>query len=139
MLEFTVGTFFFLIFGVSSFFLFLKLKGDAHWTINGFFLLLSLTLLYCSYNESTPETIKERQAARIKAAEEQKARGTPRVISETDGCKVYAFESAGKWHYFTRCQGSNTSTNTTHTKCDQSGKIRTCNDYTTSIETKDER
>jgi hypothetical protein len=34
---------------------------------------------------------------------EARARQTPHVIREADGCKVYAFERGGVEHYFTRC------------------------------------
>lgn len=33
----------------------------------------------------------------------------PRVIREVDGCKVYAFKSGDRWHYFTRCADQTTT------------------------------
>lgn len=57
----------------------------------------------------------------------------PRVIREVDGCKVYAFKSSaeGRWHYFTRCPGERTTTDTTNTV--RSGK--TTRQETTQIVT----
>ena len=49
---------------------------------------------------------------RIENARKQKARETPHVIREADGCKVYRFESGARWHYFTRCPET-TQTETT--------------------------
>lgn len=38
----------------------------------------------------------------------------PRVIREADGCKVYAFKDGDRWHYFTRCPNSQTTTDSTY-------------------------
>lgn len=52
---------------------------------------------------------REREAAAQRRAEE-----TPHVIREFDGCKVYTFKAGERWHYFTRCPGSPTKTDSTY-------------------------
>lgn len=42
-------------------------------------------------------------------AEQAAADAKPRVIREVDGCKVYAFKAADRWHYFTRCPNKTTT------------------------------
>ena len=59
---------------------------------------------------------------------------TPHVIREADGCKVYAFKSGDRYHYFTRCPDSRTTTESSWEACSQSGKNRTCKTETESIE-----
>ena len=61
---------------------------------------------------------------------------TPRVIREIDGCKVYQFlGDNSKWYYFTRCENNSTVTSSTHTECQLVGKVNTCKDVITDIET----
>lgn len=67
-------------------------------------------------------------------AERERRERTPYVISEADGCKVYAFKSGGRYHYFTRCQDSRTSTESSWEECQQSGKTRACETKTEAIE-----
>ena len=57
----------------------------------------------------------QKRQAPYRAAEAAQALADqqPRVIGEADGCKVYAFKSAGLWHNFTRCPVE-TTTDTTH-------------------------
>lgn len=64
------------------------------------------------YQEHTEE--EERQ---------QQANATPHVIREADGCKVYAFESGGNNHFFTRCA---TETTTERHYSESCGKNQTC-------------
>ncbi|MBU9293056.1 hypothetical protein KTD18_16025 [Burkholderia multivorans] len=54
----------------------------------------------CTYDAIFSERAKQ-ELARNQAQE--RADATPHVIREADGCKVYAFEADGRWHYFTRC------------------------------------
>lgn len=63
-----------------------------------------------AYLSVTSDFGKERSA---RAEAEQKARETPHVVREADGCKVYAFERGGRDHYFTRCNSGQVETTTT--------------------------
>lgn len=58
------------------------------------------------------------------------ARETPHIIRQADGCKVYAFESGGTTHFFTRC-GETVTTERHYTE--RVGKIS--HDRTEVIET----
>lgn len=49
------------------------------------------------------EAIAARQAEDAAKAARRRAEETPHVIREADGCKVYAFLSGDRYHYFTRC------------------------------------
>lgn len=51
----------------------------------------------------------------------------PHVVLEADGCKVYAFKSEGRYHYFTRCPDSATTTESSYTV--------TCGKNCTRVET----
>lgn len=74
----------------------------------------------CTYKSCfSDEAIAERKADREKEAAQYRADQEPRVIRETDGCKVYAFKEGNHWHYFTRCP-ANTTTERTYTE--RSGK-----------------
>jgi hypothetical protein len=53
----------------------------------------------------SPEYAEEQATKAAKAAADEQ----PRVIREVDGCKVYAFHSGDRWHYFTRCPTSTTT------------------------------
>jgi hypothetical protein len=64
------------------------------------------------WDNARPATI----AARAAEARQDAANRTPHVIREADGCKVYAFLSEGRYHYFTRCPGSSTSTESSWTE-----------------------
>lgn len=55
------------------------------------------------------------QQAEFKA--QKRAAATPHVIREADGCKVYAFASAGRTHYFTRCGSTVTTERTGSESC----------------------
>lgn len=55
------------------------------------------------------------------------AQATPHVVKEADGCKVYAFVSEGRMHYFTRCPNSSTVT--------ESSKSVSCGKNCTTVET----
>ena len=61
-----------------------------------------------SCNQSEWNQQSNREAAQREAKEAQ-----PHVIREADGCKVYAFKSGERWHYFTKC-GSNTTTESSY-------------------------
>jgi hypothetical protein len=54
-------------------------------------------------------------------AERDVADAKPRVVSEADGCKVYAFKASDRWRYFTRCAAQTTTDNNYEV---QSGKTR---------------
>jgi hypothetical protein len=105
---------------------------DSEWTgvFGTFFILVSLVfgIKSCSETEWYIES-KKREAAR-EAADQQ-----PRVVREIDGCKVYAFKSGERWHYFTRCPDSRVSTDTNHTVTVKSGKSTSTKTETTTIVT----
>lgn len=65
--------------------------------------------------------------AQSEAAQRWKEQQTPHVVREVDGCKVYAFERGGYDHYFTRCPGSITTT--------ESSRSVSCGKGCTKIET----
>lgn len=58
------------------------------------------------------ETPQESAVRLAREAAERKARETPHVIREADGCKVYAFHKGDREHFFTRCPAA-TDTETT--------------------------
>lgn len=72
--------------------------------------------------------IAENQAKRAAEAAQEAANRIPHVIREADGCKVYAFESGGRFHYFTRCPDS-------HTTTESSWQARQGKTYVTKTET----
>lgn len=74
------------------------------------------------------------QQQKLERAERERREQTPHVIREADGCKVYAFKSGDRYHYFTRCPDSRTTTENSWEVCSQSGKTRTCKTETESIE-----
>jgi len=45
----------------------------------------------------------------------ERAEQTPHVVREADGCKVYAFKSGDRYHYFTRCPENRTATESSYT------------------------
>lgn len=105
---------------------------ECHWMLG---LLFSVASFFCgsaAWNESKPERIAAHAAE--KAAQEalRKANETPHVIREADGCKVYAFLSGDRYHYFTRCKDQ-TTTDTSWEECRQSGKSRICETKTESV------
>lgn len=73
------------------------------------------------------EAIAERKAQEVKAAAQRQANETPHVIREADGCKVYAFLSGDRYHYFTRCPDARTVTESSWDEChtEMVGKIST--------------
>ena len=77
----------------------------------GWFALVIVVIWSMWHWRDTPE---ESAAKKAREAAELKARQTPRVVREADGCKVYAFERGGRDHYFTRCPATtDTETNWT--------------------------
>jgi hypothetical protein len=75
--------------------------------------LVIFGMVKCSqWDDSRPSTI----AARAAEAAQAKAEATPHVIREADGCKVYAFKAGDRYHYFTRCPGSSTTTESSWTE-----------------------
>lgn len=90
---------------------------------------------YWSYEGTTPEHLAK-VAADEKAAQERERREmTPHVIREADGCKVYAWKGGdSKYHYFTRCPNSQTSTTRNYTECTGTGKTRSCQEKSETIE-----
>lgn len=92
--------------------------------------LLTAMASYAAYHGTTDE-----YAADMAAADEaERKRRIPHVIREVDGCKVYGWEAGGRWHYFTRCQNSRTSTEQNWQQCSGSGKHRTCKEMSETIE-----
>lgn len=74
------------------------------------------------------------QQQKRQRAEREWREQTPHVIREADGCKVYAFKPGDRYHYFTRCPDSRTSTESSWEECRQSGKTRGCETKTETIE-----
>lgn len=72
---------------------------------------LSVFGLHRCHTSEWNQEILRKEAARYEADR------TPHVIREADGCKVYAFMSDGRWHYFTRCQSMTTTETTRTEKC----------------------
>lgn len=73
------------------------------------------------------QAIADRQAEAAREAAQRKANETPHVVREADGCKVYAFLSGDRYHYFTRCPDSKTTTDTSWDEChsEMVGKVST--------------
>lgn len=94
-----------------------------------FFLLIVVWLIghaIYSFNYDE-EAIAERQAEKAREAAQRRANETPHVIREADGCKVYAFLSGDRYHYFTRCPDSKTVTDASWDEChtEMVGKMST--------------
>lgn len=89
--------------------------------------LIVFGVVSCDQSEANQER-KRQYEARL-AAEK-----VPRVITEKDGCKVYAFKAGDRWHYFTRCP-SGTTTEGTYTTTKRSGKTTTTETHSESIVT----
>ncbi len=104
------------------------------YAISLFFFAIGGYWLWCAHDNTTPET-KAVKAAEEKARKDERVRQeTPHVVREADGCKVYAFKSRDRWHYFTRCPNATTVTDTAYEECTGSGKNRTCKELHSSIE-----
>lgn len=73
------------------------------------------------------EAIAARQAEEAAKAARRRAEEAPHVIREADGCKVYAFLSGDRYHYFTRCPDSKTTTDASWDEChtEMVGKVST--------------
>jgi len=98
-----------------------------------FFIILCVIwvgVLIYRYN-TDPEWIKDRVDRDAAIVAQKRADEQPRVIREADGCKVYAFKSGDRWHYFTRCKEM-TTTDTSWEECHTSGKTRKCETLTES-------
>mgnify|MGYP001600275044 CR=1 FL=1 len=67
------------------------------------------------------------QASERETAAREARESTPHVVREADGCKVYAFKSGDRYHYFTRCPDSATTTESSNTV--------TCGKSCTRVET----
>lgn len=99
------------------------------------FLVGAITFGYWSYLGTTPEHLAEVAADKRAAQERERREKTPHVIREADGCKVYAWKGGdGKYHYFTRCPNSQTSTTRSYTECTGTGKTRSCREKSETIE-----
>lgn len=113
-------------------------KAFNEWeTFSGFVLLgIAVGVGYWGFHEADPQTSIDRaEENRVKAAKEAADR-QPHVVREADGCKVYAFKSGDRWHYFTRCPNAHTVTDTAYEQCTGSGKSRSCKEAHSSIETR---
>lgn len=105
--------------------------GEFAWSF--FFLATGCLFAHLIYTYNTdPEWIKDRADREAAVLEKRRADEQPRVIREVDGCKVYAFLSADRWHYFTRCKDM-TTTETSWEECRMSGKTRTCETKTEAV------
>lgn len=94
-------------------------------------LLIVGGVVSCNRSEWYQEGERQRDAER---AAQAKADATPHVIREADGCKVYTFKAAEKWHYFTRCP-NNTTTESHHDEQQGSGKQRKTVDVAETVVT----
>ena len=94
-----------------------------------FFLLLIVWLVsFIIYDAKfDAEAIAARQADEAAKAARRRAEETPHVIRDADGCKVYAFLSGDRYHYFTRCPDSKTTTDSSWDEChnEMVGKVST--------------
>lgn len=109
--------------------------GDGFDGVKFFFVGLCFWLAFFVYRYNYDfEVIAERKevAAAREAAERREA--TPHVVREADGCKVYAFKSGERYHYFTRCKEMVT-TDSSWEECTSSGKQRHCKIMNESITT----
>lgn len=106
-------------------------------TFAGFMLLgCAAGMGYWGYHEADPQTAINRAEEDRRRAEVRRQQETPHVVREADGCKVYAFKSGERWHYFTRCPNAHTVTDTAYEHCTGSGKSRSCKELHSSIETR---
>ena len=123
---------FFVCAGAALCLLLIALFFDAGlWEITGFLckVAAALTFVYgiAYYMSNNDDAVERRRTA----AAQEEAQRQPYVIRRVDGCEVYTFKEQGRWHYFTRCPGSRTSTDTTHvercgkTTCERTGTIVT--------------
>ena len=89
----------------------------------------------CTYRSCfSDEALADKAAKQAAQVAQEAADAVPRVIREIDGCKVYAFKSQDKWHYFTRCPAA-TTTDRTYEQCHKSGKNTVCENKTEQIVT----
>lgn len=95
---------------------------------------VALIFGYFSYQGTTPEHMAEIAAEQKATADAELREQTPHVIREADGCKVYAFKSGDRYHFFTRCPDSKTTTESSWDECQGSGKTRHCEVRTENIE-----
>ena len=96
--------------------------------------LLALISGYFSYQGTRPEHMAEIKAEEKKSQAAELREQTPHVVREADGCKVYAFKSGDRYHFFTRCPNSQTTTESSWKECHRAGKNTTCQIKTESIE-----
>ena len=89
------------------------LPGIAMWSI---VVILTWTIWH------TRDTPEESAAKAAKEAAERKARETPHVIREADGCKVYAFVKGDREHFFTRCPVTTDTERTWEESCGKNCK-----------------
>lgn len=96
---------------------------------NTFLLLMIVWIVgFAIYNSNfDTEAITARQAEEAAKAARRRAEETPHVVREADGCKVYAFLSGDRYHYFTRCPDGKTTTDASWDEChtEMVGKIST--------------
>lgn len=108
---------------------------DSHPFIVAFFLLVAVWAGYGSYRCGQPETVAAwAEEDRLKEEQDKRNR-LPHVVREADGCKVYAFLSGDRYHYFTRCSNDRVTTESSYEECTGSGKSRHCENKTESITT----
>jgi hypothetical protein len=103
-----------------------KSAGDGWATF--FLLLITWFVGFIIYDTKfDAEAIAARQAEEAAKAARRRAEETPHVVREADGCKVYAFLSGDRYHYFTRCPDSKTTTEASWDEChtEMVGKVST--------------
>lgn len=82
-----------------------------HWVGN--FALLGLVMVGMNgcFNSEWYKASKREQAAQEALAAQ------PHIIREADGCKVYAFKSGEREHYFTKCGLTTTTESSYNVSC----------------------
>lgn len=109
--------------------------GENGFKVFAFLLAVWIGVFIYRYNTDEQWAAERAEGARQRAAKEEADR-QPRVVREADGCKVYAFKSGDRWHYFTRCPNAHTVTDTAYEECTGTGKLRSCKEVHSSIETR---
>ena len=111
------------------------------WSDGSFFVGLTFFVAavffgYMTYNESLPETKLKAQLKAQEIKKQELADLQPRPIRYVDNCTVYAFKDMGRWHYFTKCPGSQVTTDAQSEDCRMVGKHQKCETKTETITTR---
>lgn len=123
-----IGLAFFLLCAWSFF----KDGTDFHCLVS---VVLACGCAYVAHQGNTDEHKAQKAQEERQAAAKARADATPHVVREADGCKVYAWKGGDdRFHYFTRCPASTTSTESSWQECTGSGKTRSCKVMSETIE-----